>query len=89
MNKTQLIKSVMSQSGMDEKTVKAVADAIFETMTETLAQGEKMQIAGFGSFHVKQRPAHTARNPKSGETVTVPDTRIPSFTPGKTLKEKL
>ena len=89
MNKTQLIKSVMSQSGMDEKTVKAVADAIFETMTETLAQGEKMQIAGFGSFHVKQRPAHTARNPKSGETVTVPDTRILSFTPGKTLKEKL
>ena len=89
MNKTQLIKSVMAQTGMDEKTVKAAADAIFDIMAETLSGGEKVQIAGFGSFHVKERPAHVARNPLSGEKVNVPDTRTLSFTVGKNLKEKL
>ena len=89
MNKTQLIQSVMSRTGMDEKSAREAVCAVFDTVADTLASGEKVQIAGFGSFHVKERAAHAARNPMTGEAVQVPATRTLSFTLGKTMKEKL
>jgi integration host factor subunit beta len=65
-----------------EYAVKTILDA----MSATLAQGQRIEIRGFGSFSLNVRPARTGRNPKSGEKVVVPEKRVPHFKPGKDLR---
>jgi integration host factor subunit beta len=65
-----------------ELAVKTILDA----MAATLAQGQRIEIRGFGSFSLNVRPSRTGRNPKSGEKVVVPEKRVPHFKPGKDLR---
>ncbi|WP_374692498.1 integration host factor subunit beta [Accumulibacter sp.] len=65
------------------------AKAILEGMSEALARGDRIEIRGFGSFAVNHRPARSGRNPSTGETVPVPAKRVPHFTPGKELRERV
>jgi len=60
---------------------------LFETISHTLAKGEKIQLVGFGTFEIRERAERTGRNPQTGEEMTIPATKIPAFKPGKELKE--
>ena len=66
-----------------ELAVKSMLDA----MTDALIKGHRIEIRGFGSFSVTRRPPRTGRNPRSGESVLVPEKRVPHFKPGKALRE--
>lgn len=89
MNKKELTAAVAQKTGFTKKNAELAVDAIFETITETLADGEKVQIIGFGGFEVRNRPARLARNPRTGEQVQVSASKAPAFKPGKDLKAKI
>ena len=87
MNKTELIAAVAEKTGLTKKDAERVVSATFETITETLAKGEKVQVFGFGNFEVKTREARVGRNPRTKETIQIPATRLPAFKASKTLKD--
>ena len=68
-----------------ELSVKAILDAL----SEALARGDRIEVRGFGSFALNYRPSRQGRNPKTGETVLVPAKKVPHFTPGKELRERV
>ena len=86
MNKTDLINKVASVVGT-QKQAKEVVDYVLNTIRETLADNESVQIAGFGSFKVSERKARTGRNPKTGEAIQIPAAKVPKFVAGKALKD--
>lgn len=87
MNKTQLISEISTKVGGTKKDAGIYLDAVVETITETLAKGEKISLVGFGSFEVVDREARTGRNPKTGETIEIPASKSPKFKAGSKLKE--
>ena len=89
MNKTELIATMVETSGLTKKDCEA-ALAAFTGAVETAMKGEdKVQLVGFGSFEVKERPARVGRNPRTGETLTIPACKMVKFRPGKMLKDAL
>ncbi|MCD8047127.1 MAG: HU family DNA-binding protein [Clostridiales bacterium] len=86
MNKTELIQQTAAQTGLSRKDTETALNAALNLMTNALSQGEKVQLVGFGTFETRERPPHTARNPKTTEQVEVGATRTVSFRPGKALK---
>ena len=89
MNKTELVAAVAAKTEMSKKNAEKAVAAVLETVAETLAAGEKVQLVGFGTFEAREREARTAKNPRTGETVTVPATRTPAFKAGQALKNKV
>ncbi len=87
MTKTELIDNVAEQSGLTKKDSGKVIDAMFESVTEALAGGEKVQLVGFGSFEVRKREARKGRNPQTGAEIDIPAQSAPAFTAGKALKD--
>ena len=87
MNKTELIAAVAAKSGLTKKDAERVVSATFETVTESLKKGEKVQISGFGIFETKDREARVGRNPRTKEEIKIPATRLPAFKASKTLKD--
>ncbi len=87
MNKTELIAAAAEQSGMTKKDAEAVVNAALSTVVQALADGEKVQIAGFGSFEVKEREARVGRNPRTKEAIQIPASKAPVFKASKTLKD--
>ena len=87
MNKQELIEAIAEKSHTSRSDSKKMLDALLETVTETLAQGDSVQLIGFGTFKSTERKARSGRNPRTGETVTIPAKRVPSFTAGNALKE--
>jgi nucleoid DNA-binding protein len=87
MNKQELIESIADKSHTTRSDSKKMLEAFIETVTETLARGDSVQLVGFGSFKTNERKARSGRNPRTGESVTIPAKRVPSFTAGNTLKE--
>ena len=87
MNKQELIESIADKSHTTRSDSKKMLEAFIETVTETLARGDRVQLVGFGSFKTNERKARSGRNPRTGESVTIPAKRVPSFTAGNTLKE--
>lgn len=86
MNKAELIRQVMEKTGFTKKETEAVINAAIDQMTQALAQGERVQLVGFGSFEVKERSARQGRNLQTGEVIPIPPTRGVQFTAGKVLK---
>ena len=89
MNKTELIAAVAEKSGLTRKDSEKAVLAALETITETLKTGEKVQLVGFGTFEVSSRAAREGRNPRTGETLTIPACKMVKFRPGKMLKDAL
>ncbi len=89
MNKQGLVEVVHAQLGGTKVAAEAVVDGIFEAIIGSLKKGDDVSIAGFGIFAVKDRAARTARNPRTGETVTVPAMKVPKFRAAKALKESV
>jgi len=71
------------------KDAELAVKAILEGMSEALAKGDRIEIRGFGSFSLNYRPPRIGRNPMTGETVLVPAKKVPHFTPGKELRERV
>ena len=89
MNKSQLIKSVAEKSDLSQKQITEVMNLVEETMVETLKTGDRIQISGFGTFEVRERAERKARNPKTGEPVSVAACKYLAFVPAKAIKENL
>jgi len=87
MNKTELVNAVVTKSELTKQDSKKVVDALFETISNTLAKEGKIQLLGFGTFEVRERAERTGRNPQTGEEMTIPASKVPAFKPGKELKE--
>ena len=69
--------------------VEQVVDIFFDEIAARLAEGGRVELRGFGAFSTRQREARTGRNPRSGESVSVPSKRVPYFKPGKEIRERL
>lgn len=89
MNKTELIAAIAEKAGITKKDAEQLLNTTFEVISDAMAQGDKVQVAGFGAFEVKTREARTCRNPKTGAAVEVAATRVPAFKAGKALKDKV
>lgn len=88
MTKTDLIEKVSEKTaGLTKKQTEIVVNMLFDSIKEALAIGDKIEIRGFGSFRIRNRRNREGRNPKTGETVSVPEKRVPFFKAGKELKE--
>ena len=87
MNKAELSSAIVAKTGLTKKDAEKVINAVVEVISDTLKAGEKVQIVGFGSFEVKDRPARTARNPRTGEEIRIEASKAPVFKAGKALKE--
>ena len=87
MNKAELITAVAEKAGLSKKDSEKAINAAFDTITETLVSGDKVQLVGFGAFEVKERGARVGRNPKTKEEIMIPASRVASFKVGKALKD--
>lgn len=87
MNKTELIAAAAQRSGLSRKDAEKALNAAMETITQALAQGDRVQLSGFGIFEVKEREARMGRNPRTGESMEIAASRTPAFKPSKTLKD--
>lgn len=89
MTKLELIMTVSELTGLTKKQSEKAVNMVFENIQTALSKGDKVQIVGFGTFDVRIRPAHRGRNPQTGEAVQIPQTKVPYFKAGKTLKEAI
>ena len=89
MNKTELITLAAQNAGMARKDAERVINAAIDAVTAALANGDKVQLSGFGSFEVKDREARMGRNPHTKEAIEIPATRVPTFKASKALKDNI
>ena len=89
MNKTEMIAKIAEKTNTSRKPAAEMFDAFVETVTEALKEGDSVQIIGFGTFEVKERPARTGRNPATGETIEIAASKAPAFKVGKTFKSAI
>lgn len=89
MNKSELISIIAEKAKQPRKRAEEVVNLIFDSMSETLASGGRIEIRGFGSFVNKEYQAYTGRNPRTGESIEVKPKRLPFFKVGKELKERV
>ena len=87
MNKTELIAAVAEKAEISKKDAEKAVKAFTDVVSEELVNGGKIQLVGFGTFEVSERPAREGRNPRTGETMTIADTKTPKFKVGKALKD--
>ena len=86
-NKQDLIEKVQSATGLSKKDAANAVNATFETIRGFLADSEKVQLVGFGSFEVRDRAARKGRNPQTGKEITIAASKVPAFKAGKALKD--
>lgn len=90
MTKSELIESLARKQGhLAYKDVELAVKSLLEQMSQALATGSRIEIRGFGSFSLHFRPPRVGRNPKTGESVTLPGKHVPHFKPGKELRERV
>ncbi|MGL9971874.1 HU family DNA-binding protein [Enterococcus sp. DIV1420a] len=87
MNKQELAQAVAKKSGVTKKEATRVINALLDTIQESLAKGEAVNLVGFGNFMVRERAARKGRNPQTGKELTIPATKAPVFKAGKPLKD--
>jgi integration host factor subunit beta len=89
MNKLELIQAVKDKTKLSKQEASDVVKLFFDSFTEAMVNGERIEIRGLWSFFIKEYSGYTGRNPKSGEKVQIPAKRLPFFKPGKELKERV
>lgn len=87
MNKSQLIDAVAERSGLTKKAASQAVEAFLGTVIDTLAEGQKVTLVGFGTFEVRNRAARKGVNPATGEPIEIPAGKVPAFKAGKALKD--
>ncbi|HBL41526.1 MAG TPA: DNA-binding protein [Ruminococcaceae bacterium] len=86
MNKNELVSAVAEKAEMSKKDAEKAVSAIIDTITGAMASGDKVQLIGFGTFEARERSEKQARNPRTGEMMTVAACKVPAFKPGQALK---
>ena len=89
MNKSELIEQLAIRKDISNKRAEEIVNLIFNTMTDAMVDGERIEIRGLGSFVIKDYGTYTGRNPKTGEQITVSPKKLPFFKVGKELKERV
>ncbi|MEN1761177.1 MULTISPECIES: HU family DNA-binding protein [Anoxynatronum] len=90
MNKAELVAKMAEMSGLTKKDAETALNAFMETVEETLVEGGKVQLVGFGTFDVRERKPRKGRNPRNpDQVIDIPASKAPVFKAGKTLKEKI
>ena len=87
MNKTELVAAVAAKAELSKKDAEAAVNAVFDSVKDALAEGDKVSLIGFGTFSVKTRAARTGLNPRTKETIEIPETKVPAFKAGSALKD--
>ena len=87
MNKTELTDAVAEATGLTKVDAARALDAVLNTISGTLANGDQVGIVGFGTFLVRDRAARTGRNPQTGAEIQIAAAKVPAFKPGKALKD--
>ncbi len=87
MTKAELVEKVSDKIHLTKKQTELVVNTVFQSITDSLSDGKKVELRGFGSFRIRERNARVGRNPKSGAQVDVPAKRVPFFKAGKDLRE--
>jgi integration host factor subunit alpha len=89
LTKSELAAMLFEQIGLNKREAKDFIDAFFDQITNQLVEGQDVKISGFGNFEVRTKVARPGRNPRTGETVTIPSRRVVTFRASGALKEKL
>ena len=89
MNKSELVDSIATKTGLTKKDSTAAVDAYHEIVAESLAAGHNLALAGFGTFEVSERAAREGRNPATGEKLQIAASKAVKFKPGKALKDSV
>ena len=87
MNKAELINAAAEKAELSKKDTETAVNAVFDVIAKALADGDKVQLVGFGSFEIRARAARIGRNPKTKEEIKIPASKVPAFKPGKALKD--
>ncbi|MBQ7834938.1 MAG: HU family DNA-binding protein [Ruminiclostridium sp.] len=87
MTKAEFIAAVAAKSDMTKKDTEKAVSAVIDTITDTLAKGEKIQLVGFGTFEVRERAAREGINPQTKKKIKISATKVPAFKAGSALKE--
>ncbi|CAK4814440.1 HU family DNA-binding protein [Paenibacillus psychroresistens] len=87
MNKSELISKVAELSELSKKDATKAVESVFEAISDALKGGDKVQLVGFGNFEVRERSARKGRNPQTGQEIEIAASKVPSFKPGKALKD--
>ncbi|WP_409346598.1 HU family DNA-binding protein [Paenibacillus sp. MBLB4367] len=87
MNKSELINKVAEISDISKKDATKAVEAVFEAISDALQSGDKVQLVGFGNFEVRERSARKGRNPQTGQEIEIAASKVPSFKPGKALRD--
>lgn len=89
MNKGELVDKVAEKAQVTKKQADAVLTAALEAIVEASASGDKVTLVGFGSFESRERKAREGRNPKTNEKMSIPATKVPAFSAGKSFKDRV
>lgn len=89
MNKLDLIKNIAAKTGLKRRDVENIYETLVETISHSLASGEKVQLIGFGTFKTRKRSARPGRNPRTGKPLQIQAKNVPAFKPGKMLKQRM
>jgi integration host factor subunit beta len=90
ITKSELIEKIsQKQKHLQQKDIELAVKSVIEQMSDALSTGERIEIRGFGSFSLHFRPPRIGRNPKTGESVSLPGKHVPHFKPGKELRERV
>lgn len=89
MNKSDLVAQVAEKSSLKKSDAEKAVNAILESISEALKNGEKVQLIGFGTFETRQRSERTGRNPQTGAEIKIPASKVAAFKPGNSLKDML
>ena len=87
MKKTELVAAVAAKAELSKKDAEAAVNAVFDSVKDALAEGDKVSLIGFGTFSVKTRAARTGLNPRTKETIEIPESKVPAFKAGSALKD--
>ena len=87
MNKAELIDAVADASDISKASAGRALDALIETITKALKKDDQVTLVGFGTFAIRKRAARSGRNPRTGETIKIKASKVPTFKPGKALKD--
>ncbi len=86
MNKTELVAAVAEKAALSKKDAEKAVAAVVDTITAALADGDKVQLVGFGTFEVRERAARTGKNPRTGAAIKIDASKVPAFKAGQAFK---
>ena len=89
MTKTELINEVANKTELTKKDCEKAVNAVIESITDALIMGDKVQLVGFGTFEVKEKAEREGRNPQTKETIVIPASKRPAFSPSKAMKDAI